>query len=135
MDVHDGGQRIVGRDRAVGQNADWLCAKCTLDMNLVGGDIGRVRFRYGAGQLQRIGAALHQKFGSQRRQWLRQRIAQFGIDKFDCVHEWQPRPFMTEQDDKLIGVVPFVMVAGIAALWWCHPDASGTAMLRPGQPV
>ena len=41
--VHDG-QGVVGRDRAIGQNADRLCAKRALDMDLVGGDIGRFGF-------------------------------------------------------------------------------------------
>ena len=61
MDVDDDGQRVVGRDRAIGQNADRLCAKRTLDMDLVGGDIGQVRFRNGAYQLERIGAAPRQR--------------------------------------------------------------------------
>ena len=34
-----------------------------------------------------------------------------------------------------IAVVPFVVVAGVAVLWWRHRDASGTAMLRPAEPV
>jgi hypothetical protein len=34
-----------------------------------------------------------------------------------------------------IAVVPFVVVAGGAVLWWRHRDASGTAMLRPAEPV
>ena len=29
-----------------------------------------------------------------------------------------------------IAVVPFVVVARVAVLWWRHRDASGTAMLR-----
>ena len=33
-----------------------------------------------------------------------------------------------------IAVVPFVVVAGVAVLWR-HRDASGTAMLRPAEPV
>ena len=41
MDVEDGGQWSVGRSRAIGQNADRLCAKGTLDMDLIGGDIGK----------------------------------------------------------------------------------------------
>ena len=90
MDVYDGGQWIIGRDRAVGQHADWFCAKCALDMDLVGGDIGQVRLRHGAGQFQRIGAALRQRLSGQRRQLLSERIAQFGIDKLDCAHEWRP---------------------------------------------
>ena len=34
-----------------------------------------------------------------------------------------------------IAVVPFVVVAGVAVLWWRHRDASGTAMLRPAEPM
>ena len=34
-----------------------------------------------------------------------------------------------------IAVMPFVLVAGAAVLWWRHRDASGTAMLRPAEPV
>jgi class 3 adenylate cyclase len=34
-----------------------------------------------------------------------------------------------------IAVVPFVVVAGVAVLWWRHRDASGTAVLRPAAPV
>jgi len=30
-----------------------------------------------------------------------------------------------------IAVVPFVVVAGVAVLWWRNRDASGAAMLRP----
>src|SRR4051794_6469669 len=52
MDVYDNGQWGVGGDRAIGQNADRLGAKRTLDINLVGGDIGKVRFRHGPGQLE-----------------------------------------------------------------------------------
>jgi hypothetical protein len=48
MDVYDGGQRAVGGDRAIRQNADRLCAKGTLDMNFVGGDIPQVRCWNGA---------------------------------------------------------------------------------------
>jgi len=44
LDVYDDGQGVVGRDRAIGQNADRLCAKRALDMDLVGGDIGRFGF-------------------------------------------------------------------------------------------
>ena len=53
------------------------------------GRIPGVLYGGGAGQLQRIGAALRQSFGGQRRQWLSERIAQLRIDKFDCAHEWQ----------------------------------------------
>ena len=103
MDVYDDGQWDVGRDRAIGQNADRLCAKRTLDTDLSGGDIGQVRFRNGVYQLERIGAALHQRFGGQRNQWpLRKRIAQFGVDKFDCTHGWQPRPFVAKQNDMAV---------------------------------
>jgi hypothetical protein len=72
-------------------------------MDLVGGDIGQVRFRNGAYQLERIGAAPRQRFGGQRQQWpQRERIAQFGVDKFDCAHGWQPRPFVAKQNDKAV---------------------------------
>ena len=103
MDVYDDGQWVVGRDRAIGQYADRLCAKRTLDMALVGGDIRQVRFRNGACQLERIGATPRQRFGGQRQQWSqRERIAQFGVDKFDCAHEWQLRPFVAKQNDKAV---------------------------------
>src|SRR6202045_5296359 len=103
MDVYDDGQWFVGRDRAIGQNADRLCAKRTLDMDLGGGDIGQVRFRNGAYQLKRIDAAPRQRFGGQRQQRpQRERIAQFGVDKFDVAHEWQPRPFVAKQNDKAV---------------------------------
>src|SRR4029077_6778277 len=103
MDVHDGGKRFVGCDRAIGQNADRFCAKRTLNMDLVGGDIRQVRFRNTAYQLERIGAALRQRFGGQRQQWpLRERIAQFGVNKFDCAHGWQPRPFVANRNDKAV---------------------------------
>jgi hypothetical protein len=59
-------------------------------MDLVGGDIGQVQFRKGAYQLKRIGAAPRQRFGGQRQQRpQRERIAQFGVDKFDCAHGWR----------------------------------------------
>src|SRR6516165_8822076 len=103
MYAYDGGQWVVGRDRAIGQNADRLCAKRTLDMDLVGGDIGQVRFRNGSYQLERIGAAPRQRFGGQRQRWpLRKRIAQFGVDKFDCAHGWQPRPLVAKQNGKAV---------------------------------
>ena len=34
-----------------------------------------------------------------------------------------------------IAVVPFVVVAGATVLWWGHRNASGTALLRPAEPV
>src|SRR6266568_5174685 len=92
MNMYDGGQWGVGGDRAIRQNSDRLCAKRTLDVDFVGNDIGQVRFWNSAYQLQRIGAPPHQSFRGQRQQWLRERLAQFGIDKFDCTHEWQPGP-------------------------------------------
>jgi hypothetical protein len=64
LDVYDDGQGVVGRDRAIGQNADRLCAKRALDMDLVGGDIGQVRFRNGAYQLKRIGAVPRQRYSA-----------------------------------------------------------------------
>ncbi|MGH6739351.1 MAG: hypothetical protein ACREDY_10035, partial [Bradyrhizobium sp.] len=63
MDVKDDGQWVVGGDRAIGQDADRLSAKRTLDMDLASGDIGQVRFWNGGYQLQRIGAAPGQRFG------------------------------------------------------------------------
>src|SRR5438046_8083124 len=54
MDVYDGGQWVVGGDGPIRQNADRLCAKRTLDMDLIGGDIRQVRF-WDDGQLQRLG--------------------------------------------------------------------------------
>ena len=33
-----------------------------------------------------------------------------------------------------IAVMPFVVVAGVAVLWWRYRDANGTAMLRPAEP-
>jgi NAD(P)-dependent dehydrogenase (short-subunit alcohol dehydrogenase family) len=42
MDVYDDRQWVVDRDRAIGQNADRLCAKCTLDVDLVGGERGEL---------------------------------------------------------------------------------------------
>jgi hypothetical protein len=72
-------------------------------MDLVGGDIGQVRLWSGSYQLQRIGAAPRQRFGGQRQQWPQcERIAQFGVDKFDCAHGWQPRPFVAKQNDKAV---------------------------------
>jgi len=34
-----------------------------------------------------------------------------------------------------IAVMPFVVVAGAAVLWWRYRDANGTAILRPAEPV
>src|SRR5215471_17358889 len=48
MDVYDDGQWVVGGDRAIRQNSDRLCAKGTLDMNFVSGDIRQVRYWNGA---------------------------------------------------------------------------------------
>src|SRR3712207_5173660 len=77
MDVYDGGQWGVGGDRAIRQNTDRLCAKRTLDMDFIGGDIRQVRYGNGGYQRQRTGAELPQSFGGQRWQWrpLRERIA------------------------------------------------------------
>src|SRR3954453_10010693 len=99
MDVYDDGKRIVGPDRAVSQNPDRLRAKRTLDVDLARRDVGQVRCRNGAQQRERIGATLHQGFGGQRHLWpQRERIAQFGVDKVDCAHGWQPGPFGAEQN-------------------------------------
>ena len=81
MDVYDGGQWLAGLDRAIGQNADRRCAKRALDTDFAGRDIGQIRLRDGASEREQIGAALRQRIGGQR-----QRIAQFGIDKFECAH-------------------------------------------------
>src|SRR5262249_48525928 len=99
MDVYDDGQWVAGGDRTIRQNSDRLCAKGTLDMNFVSGDIRQVRYRNGGYQRQRTGAALPQSFGGERRQQrsLRERIAQFGIDKFDCAHIGQPPPFVARE--------------------------------------
>ena len=98
MDVYDDRQWVVGGDRAIRQNSDRLCAKGTLDMDFVSGDIRQVRYWNGGYQRQRTGTALRQSFGGERRQQrsLRERIAQFGIDKFDCAHIWQPRSFVAK---------------------------------------
>jgi hypothetical protein len=65
-------------------------------MDFVSGDIRQVRYWKGGYQRQRTGAALRQGLSGQRRQLLSERIAQFGIDKFDCAHVWQPRPFVAK---------------------------------------
>jgi hypothetical protein len=83
MDVYDGGKWVVGLDRAIGQNADQLCTKRALDTDFASGDIGKIRLRDGASELEQIGAALRQRIGGQRQLWpQRERIAQFGINKF-----------------------------------------------------
>src|SRR5215472_7616637 len=66
MDVHDGGQWVVGLDWAVGQNADWLGAKRALHIDFVGGDIWYIRFWNGPNDLERVGPALRQRIGGQR---------------------------------------------------------------------
>jgi hypothetical protein len=40
-----------------------------------------------------------QGLSGQRRQLLSERIAQFGIDKLDCAHEWRPS-VCDKQNDK-----------------------------------
>jgi len=94
MDVYNDGTRIVGRDRAIGQNPDRFGAKRTLDVDLARRDVGQVWCRNGAQQSEGIGATPRQGFGGQRHLWpQRECIAQFGVDKFDCAHGWQPGPF------------------------------------------
>ena len=56
MDVYNDGTRIVGRDRAIGQNPDRFGAKRTLDVDLARRDVGHVWCRNGAQQCERIGA-------------------------------------------------------------------------------
>src|SRR5215471_18252387 len=93
MDVYNDGKRIVGPDRAISQNPDRFRAKRTLDVDLARLDVGQVWCRNSAQQCERISATPPQGFGGQRHLWpQRERIAQFGIDKFDCAHAWQPRP-------------------------------------------
>jgi acyl-CoA thioesterase FadM len=80
MDVHDRGQWVVGLDRAIGQDADRPCAKCAFDTDFVGSDIGQIRFRNRADDLEQVGAALRQRISGQRLLWpQRERIAQFGV--------------------------------------------------------
>ena len=56
-------------------------------VNFASGDIGKIRWRDGASDLEQISAALRQRIRSQRRPWpQRERIAQFGINKFKCAH-------------------------------------------------
>src|SRR6516164_11219911 len=94
MDVYNDGKRIVGRDRAIGQNPDRFGAKRTLDVDLARRDVGHVWCRNGAQQCERIGAPPRQGFGGQRHLWpQRECITQFGVYEFDCAHGWQPRPF------------------------------------------
>ena len=98
MDVFIDGKRIVGPDRAIGENPDRFRAKRTLDVDLARRDVWQVRFRNGAQQRERIGAAPRQCFGGQRHLWpQRECVAQFGVDKFDYAHGWQPGPFGAEQ--------------------------------------
>ena len=88
MDVHDGGQRVVGLDWAIGQNPDRLCAKRALHTDFVGGNIRQIRFGNGADDLEQVGAAARQRIGGQRLHWpQRERIAQFGVDKFYGAHD------------------------------------------------
>ena len=99
MDVDNDGKRTVGPDRAIRQNPDRFRAERTLDVDLARRDVGQVWYRNGAQQRERLGATLRQGFGGQRHLWpQRERIAQFGVDKFDCAHGWQPGPFGAEQN-------------------------------------
>jgi hypothetical protein len=93
MDVNDGGKRLVKHHRAIGQYPDRLGAKRTLDVDFAGRDVGQVRFRNSVQQRKRINATPAQCLGGQRHLWpLLERVAQFGIDKFDCSHGYLPRP-------------------------------------------
>src|SRR5262249_13991892 len=99
MDVYNDGKRIVGPDRGISQNPDRFRAKRTLDVDLARRDVGQVRFWNGAQQRERIGATPRQGFGGQRYLWpQRERVAQFGVDKFDCAQAWQPGPFGVGQN-------------------------------------
>jgi len=87
--MYNDGKRVVGPDRAISQNPDRFCAKRTLDVDLARCDIGQVWCGNGVQQRERIGATPHQGIGSQRHlRPQRERIAQFGVDKFDCAHGW-----------------------------------------------
>jgi hypothetical protein len=70
-----GSSEVTG---AIGKNPDRFRARRTLAVDLARRDIGQDRFQNGAQQ--------------------RERIALFGVDKFDCAHGWQPGPFGTEQN-------------------------------------
>src|SRR3954466_3449566 len=99
MDVYNDGKRSVRADRAICQNPDRFRAKRTLDMDLARRDVGQVRYQNRAQQRERIGATPRQGFSGQRHLWRqRERIAQFGVDKFDCAHGWRPSPFGAEQN-------------------------------------
>ena len=88
MDVYNDGKRIVGPDRAISQNPDRFRTKRTLDVDLARRDVGQVWCRNGAQQCERISATPRQGFGGQRHLWpQRERIAQFGVDEFDCAHD------------------------------------------------
>jgi hypothetical protein len=69
MNVADGRQWVVGLDRPVGQHADRGSTKRALDTNFVGGDIGQIRLRNGADDLEQVGAALRQRISGQRLLW------------------------------------------------------------------
>src|SRR5262249_8691682 len=61
--------------------------------DFVGNDIGQMRFRNGANDLEQVNAALSQRIGRQRLPWpQRERIAQFRVDELDGAHGWRPRP-------------------------------------------
>src|ERR1019366_10698236 len=99
MDVNDGRKWAAGPDRAISQNPDRFRAKRTLDVDLARRDVGHFRYRNGTQQRERIGATPGQSLGGQRHLWRqRERIAQFGVDKFDCAHGWQPGPFWAERN-------------------------------------
>ena len=94
MDVYNDGKRIVGRDRAIDQNPDRFGAKRTLDVDLARRDVGQVWCRKRSSAMR-----AHQRDAASRFRRsatpvaTRERIAQFGVDKIDCAHGWQPRPF------------------------------------------
>ena len=68
MDVHDGGQWVVGLAGAVGENTDRLSAKRALDMDLTGDDIRQIWSLNGPNDLKQVGATLRQSVGGQRLQ-------------------------------------------------------------------
>lgn len=78
MDIYNDRKRIVGADRAIGQDPDRLRAKRPLDVGLARHDVGQVRDWDGAQQSEQI--------------------AQFRIDKFNYAHGWQPGSFGEAED-------------------------------------
>src|SRR4051812_42383367 len=128
MDVYNDGKRSVGPDWAISQNPDRFRAKRTLDMDLARRDVGQVRYRNGAQQRERIGATPRQGFGGQRHLWpQRERIAQFGVDKFDCAHGWLPSLSAAQQN----GMAATARRQVSKSAWISHIDERGGHRVLP----